>query len=125
MLGVLTAQIWHNTLHAAVVVQAAVDQRDVKVFPNRLNFSSAVRGTVKIMGLSAQATIRIFNLAGERVIAIAPGTNAGATFNDGASGTAEWDGRNSYGSPVARGTYIYVITDQAGHKTTGKIGVVR
>jgi sugar lactone lactonase YvrE len=125
LLGILQAYIWHNTLHAAVLIQAAPDLSAVTVFPNPVNFSDSVRGTVKFMGLSAGAGIRIYDLGGQRVISIPPGTSAGATVNDGTSGTAEWDGRNENGSSVARGTYLYVITDQGGHKQTGKIGVTR
>ena len=123
--GVLQAFIWHNTLHAAVVLTPAADLGAVKVFPNPVNFASAVRRTIKFMGLSANPTIAIYDLAGERVITIAPGTASGATVNNGTRGTAEWDGRNVSGNQVARGTYIYIVTDAAGHKKAGKIGVIR
>jgi hypothetical protein len=123
--GTVTGQIWHNTIHAAVAVQAAADLNKVKVFPDPIDFATAVRGTVKFMGMTPNATIRVYNLAGERVVTIPPGAANGATVNDGASGTAEWDGRNSYGSPVARGTYVYVIKDDNGKETRGKFAVVR
>ncbi|MBI3553128.1 MAG: S8/S53 family peptidase [Elusimicrobia bacterium] len=122
---VLNGTIRHNSLHAAVAVQAAADLTHVKVFPNPVNFGTAVRGTVKFMGLSLQSTITIYSLSGEQVMTIAPRTFAGATVNDGISGAAEWDGRNSLGSAVARGTYLFVIKDPSGHAKRGKIGVVR
>lgn len=122
--GVLSGVIWHNTIHAAVVIASSPDLSKVKVFPNPVNFAAAARGTIKFSGLSAGPTIRVYNLAGERVISILPGAAAG-NLNDGTSGTAEWNGLNESGSRVARGTYIYVITDPAGHKASGKIGVSR
>jgi hypothetical protein len=123
--NVLNATIWHNSIHGAVLVEASSDLGQVQVFPNPVNFGTAVRGTIKFMGLSPQSTINVYNLTGERVISIAPGMAAGGTVNDGISGTAEWDGHNTMGSPVARGTYIYVVRDAVGHSHTGKIGVTR
>ena len=73
---------------------------------------------------TAQPTINIYTLIGERVVSIPPGT-AGATVNDGTSGLAEWDGTNDRGNRVARGTYLYVITDPTGGRKKGKIGVLR
>ena len=110
-------------LFATVQSAAALDS--LKVFPNPVNFKNSVRNTVKFSGLTGQATIRIYDLAGGRVISIPPGTNTGGTVNDGANGLAEWNGKNDKGSRVARGTYIYLVTDPAGGRKSGKIGVLK
>ncbi|GAB4374099.1 MAG: hypothetical protein Kow0042_18420 [Calditrichia bacterium] len=38
---------------------------------------------------------------------------------------AQWDGRNSDGRLVSSGVYLYLITDEAGNSTSGKLVVVR
>ncbi|MBI4424498.1 MAG: hypothetical protein HY554_12255, partial [Elusimicrobia bacterium] len=123
ILGAVLGRVWHFTDFAAVTVQAASDLGSVRVFPNPVNFGSAVRNTVKFSGLTLHPTIRIYSVIGELVKTIPPGASAGGTVNDGSSGLAEWDGRNESGSVVARGTYIYMIIDAAGGRRTGKIGV--
>ena len=124
-LQILYALLYHNTTFAVVVVESSPDLDSLKVFPNPVNFGSSVRNTVKFSGLSAQPTIRIYDMAGELVLSIPPAFSADGTVNDGTSGLAEWNGKNEDGGWVARGTYIFIITDPAGRRRTGKIGVVR
>lgn len=78
------------------------------------NFNGAVRGTMIRFALpsdvSGDASIRIFNVAGERVRTIDVGTvNGGSYFYQ------EWDGRNDSGRDVASGVYIGEV--KVGSKT--------
>ncbi|MFI5349240.1 MAG: hypothetical protein ACHQ2Z_06835 [Elusimicrobiota bacterium] len=118
-------ETWHFTTFAAVRVKFSSNLDNFKVFPNPVNFVNAARGTIKFMGLTAQATIKIYTVTGELVKTISPGTNGGGTVNDGVSGLAEWNGRNDNGSFIARGTYIYYVTDPSGGKKKGLIGVTK
>jgi hypothetical protein len=65
--------------------------------------------------LTAEATIRIFTIAGEPVRTI--------HVTDG-SGRATWDVRNGKGQDVVSGVYLYVITN-GGNKKRGKLAVIR
>lgn len=90
-------------------------------YPNPVNFSKAVGGTLKFSNLTDNAGIKIFDVTGRLVKSLDPGTPE----NDGSSGTAVWDGRNESGARVAMGMYLYLIKDSAGNKTRGTIGVVK
>jgi hypothetical protein len=98
---------------------------ELVVFPNPVNFSKAVRGTIKFKNLTADPTIRIYTISGELVREIPPKTYDGATVNDGNTGVAEWDGTNDKGEKVAEGIYFYLITDKAGHRKSGKFVVIK
>jgi hypothetical protein len=47
----------------------------------------------------------------------------GVNLADG--GRKEWDVKNEEGEPLAAGVYIYRITNLAGEKTAGRIGIVK
>lgn len=93
----------------------------VVAYPNPVNFSKAVNGAIKFANLTDNASVRIFDVTGRLVRTLDPGTPE----NDGSSGTAVWDGRNESGTRVAMGMYLYLISDSAGNKARGKIGVVK
>jgi hypothetical protein len=40
-------------------------------------------------------------------------------------GQAEWDAKNEEGTPLTSGIYIYIITNPAGERCVGKIGIIR
>jgi hypothetical protein len=125
LLRQVIGQTWHFTMFAAVQVSASTTLDDLRVFPNPVKFSDAARGTVKFTGLTLNPTIRIYTTMGELVKTLPPGLRSGANINNGTSGLAEWDGRNENGALVARGTYLFVITDPKGSNKTGRIGVLR
>jgi len=100
------------------IVQAA-DLSNVVVYPNPVDFSTAVGGTLKFVNLTYNPTLRVFTISGEPVKAFAPDL-AGNLGNDG---RIEWDGNNDSGSLITRGLYIYMITDEAGNRKTGKFVV--
>ncbi|MGM0441358.1 MAG: T9SS type A sorting domain-containing protein [Elusimicrobiota bacterium] len=93
----------------------------VEVYPNPVNFSKAVRGTVKFQGLTRDSKIKIYDVTGRLVKTLKPGTSE----NDGESGKAEWDGKSENGKKVSMGLYIYSVTDPDGNQTSGKFGVVK
>ncbi len=92
---------------------------EVAVYPNPVNFSEAVRGTVKFQGLTRYSKIEIYDITGRRVKILKPDT----PYNDGQTGKAEWDGKNESGREVAMGLYIFTVTDPEGNRATGKFGV--
>jgi len=99
----------------------ATDLNEVKIYPNPVNFTEAVRGTIKFDGLSKNPKIQIFDITGKLIKTINPGTSE----NDGTSGHAEWDGKDENGNRIGRGLYFYIITDNEGNKTKGKFAVIK
>lgn len=66
--------------------------------------------------LTREATIKIYDIAGELVRTIKE--------VDG-DGEATWDATNEKGKDVASGIYIYYIRNPEGGKCVGKIGIIR
>ncbi|MCK4523086.1 S8 family peptidase, partial [Candidatus Aerophobetes bacterium] len=86
----------------------------VIVYPNP--FRPGVSHTkITFAGLTLKATIRIFTLAGELV------------KKQDVSGQYSWDWnvKNTGGDELARGIYIWVVTNPAGEKRTGKIAIIK
>ena len=106
-------------------VATASNLDNVVIFPNPVTFDTSARSTVKFKNLTADPIIRIFTVSGELVKTINPLFQVAltGTVNDGISGEAEWDGTNENGEKIARGIYLYMITDSSGRKKIGKIVV--
>ncbi|MCK5534212.1 T9SS type A sorting domain-containing protein, partial [bacterium] len=89
----------------------------VWVYPNPYKPNSFSHHTKIIFSnLTQEATIRIFNLAGEMVF------KGQETDSDG---KYQWPVTNNNGKKLASGIYIYLITNNQGDKKTGKIGVIK
>jgi hypothetical protein len=97
-------------------VQAASDLSNVIVYPNP--FKPAA-GLLTFKGLTVNATIKIYNIAGELVAAMGPDKT-------GSTGKYEWSAVNDTGENVASGVYLYVVTDPANHAPAkGKFALIR
>ncbi|MBU1752696.1 DUF11 domain-containing protein [bacterium] len=90
-----------------------VNLNQVIVYPNP-NLSDKHGYNIYFDRLTENSTIKIFNIAGELVREITV-----------QSSPQSWDTCNSDGERVASGIYIYLITDPAGNKKTGKLGIIR
>lgn len=90
------------------------DLKNVKVYPNPYNPS---KGHTKIIfaNFTTNATIKIFDFAGEIVW----------EKENITTGSEEWLVVNKENEPIASGIYIYLITDKAGNKTSGKLAIIR
>jgi hypothetical protein len=84
------------------------------VYPNPFEPTRGHSGIV-FAGLTTDVTIRIFNLSGQQVL--------GKDVNWQMSWT--WDVRNEQGEAVARGVYVYLVTNSQGEKKIGKIAVIK
>jgi len=96
------------------VLLSASNLDDVVAYPNPFKPS---RGDTAIVfaNLSKNSTIRIYSLNGALVR-----EKTGIT-----QGYDQWNGQDDSGQSVASGMYYYVVTDDAGGKKTGKIGIVK
>ena len=70
----------------------------IVAYPNPFNPDQAVRGTLKVQGIPAGATLNIYTVSGELV-----------HKETAQGGTVEWNGRTESGKTVASGTYYYVV----------------
>jgi serine protease len=98
---------------AALLGMVAPDLTGLIVYPNP--FEPAEGHTeVTFQALTEEVTIRIFTLSGELVRKVE------LPFQYSWS----WDVKNEDGEELARGVYLYVVTNEAGEKKTGKIAVL-
>ena len=102
---VITATIDHFSIFVLVQFAGATNLDQVKVYPNPLN--SRTQGQMTIENLTVNATIKIYNIAGDLVRTLNYTT---------ANGQTKWDGRNDSGSTVASGVYIMYINAPEGTK---------
>jgi hypothetical protein len=90
----------------------AVDLENLKVFPNP--YKPYIGHTViNFEGLTAQATVKLFDIKGRLVKEIAESNG---------DGLATW---NPQSPVIASGVYIYLVTNPQGAKKTGKIAIIR
>jgi hypothetical protein len=89
--------------------------KDVVVYPNPFIPGQSGSKAVTFLNLTANATIEIYTLNGERVWSKTVQASAG---------TETWDGRNDSGMEVASGLYIYLIRSDI-DKAVGRIMVMR
>jgi len=83
------------------------------VYPNP--FKSSKHTEIIFKGLTRDAKIRIFTLSGELVREV----DVRGQFS------WSWDVKNDKGEDVARGIYVYLVTNSAGEKKIGKIAIIR
>lgn len=69
------------------------------------------------VNITQEATIRIFNMAGELVTSF---------DNESAANQITWDLTNSNGNFLTPGVYVYMITDwmQGSSRAVGKLAVI-
>jgi len=87
---------------------------DLIVYPNPFEPTRGHSGIV-FAGLTIDANIRIFDLNGREILR--KDTIWQRNWN--------WDARNEQGQAVARGIYIYLVTNSQGEKKIGKIAVIK
>ncbi len=86
----------------------------IYVYPNPFKPDTASGHVLKFDNCPEGTEIRIYTVTGELVRKYAD-----------VSGKQTWDGKNTQGSDVASGVYMYVVVQSDGSKTLGKVFVVR
>jgi uncharacterized repeat protein (TIGR01451 family) len=106
-----------SPLTSAVTV-AFIPFTTLQAYPNPFKPGESVRGTFKFVGLPDGAKVHIYAVTGREVRVL-----------DGVKRRRlEWDGRNSEGTPVAAGIYLYLLEIPEAGKTRlvrGKLGLIR
>jgi hypothetical protein len=86
-------------------------------FPNPYKAQAGAPNQIVFSGLGDSRTeIRIYTLAGRLVRTIAA---------DPVNGTIHWDLKDEGAAAASGGVYLFVITNTAGEKITGKLAIVR
>jgi hypothetical protein len=94
---------------------ARADGLDVNVYPNPVRvYAGASRVTFD--RITQPLRLRIYDMQGALVT---------ETTLDGGASTFSWDLTNDEGDMVASGVYVYLLTDDAGDKQSGKLAVIR
>ncbi len=104
-----------NSRWPAPNVELAPELGSIRAYPNpwRSDRHSGVQITFD--RLSANATVRIFTVSAQHVKTLETSNGTSIT----------WDLTNDSGSPVASGIYLYLVTNNAGEKTSGKLAVIK
>ncbi len=99
------------------ILQAAAagvsDLGAARIYPNPWA-ADQNSGPIHFDRLPPDSTVKIFTISARWVKTLAA-----------SGGAVNWDRTNDSGDAVAAGYYIYLITDSAGHKTKGKLAIVR
>ena len=110
---------WYTgtTYRLFVSLYSSENLSELIVYPNPYKPNSGLGHTNIIFdNLTENAKIRVFNIAGELVRTMT---------EDDTDGRYEWNATNDGNERLASGVYIYLITDNSGHKKTGKLAVIR
>ncbi len=107
----LTFTSTHLSIFAAFGVSGVLS--DILIYPNPFKVGGG--GSLTFAGLSGVETVRIFDLTGQLVYSAAAG----------GSSSIVWDGKNSAGHNCVPGIYLYLITDTAGNRRSGKLALSR
>ena len=96
------------------------DLGQVKVGPIPLILSNDTPNKLYFRNLTGNSEIKILTSTG-RLVRIINQSNS----KDFLGSFAQWDGRNQTGSIVSSGVYLYMVTDEEGNATSGKILVIK
>ena len=112
-LNQIEAIVNHFSIFAVIELVPAPDLGTAKSYPNP--FTPAAGANLLLDALTANATVTIFNIMGEKICDLSDDNDDGRIF---------WNGCNNYGNTVASGIYFAVL--KSGSETrTLKIAVRR
>ena len=97
----------------ATITLVSTDLSASRVFPNPWRAARG-DGSITFDQMSANSTVKIFTVSGRL-----------ARTLSATGGSVLWDLTNDSGEKVASGLYLYLITDNEGNKSHGKLAVIR
>jgi hypothetical protein len=108
-----------SRIAAVSMAKAAINLENAYAYPNPYKPGSGGDYDADFMTfakLTRQATIEIFNIAGERVRKIE---------KDSDKGELRWVPENDSGRSLASGVYIFYVSNDNGQKKTGRFAIVK
>jgi hypothetical protein len=118
-LGVLTLKVQAangsqtSAWASATITLVGTDLSGVQVYPNPWRRDKHEGHPITFAQLTGNVTIEIFTVSAHRIKTLGP-----------ASGTITWNLDTDTGDSAASGLYLYLITDDQGNKTSGKLAVI-
>jgi len=108
--------IWTDDDYLTIKYHSAGDPiiENVIVYPNPYKPPEG-HTEITFSGLTEDVRVRIFSISGELII----------DRQIAGQSSWVWDGKNERGEAVARGIYIYLITNSERGKKIGKIAIIR
>jgi hypothetical protein len=98
----------------ATVTLVGTDLNAVRVYPNPWRSDRHEGLPITFDHLTLGSTIKLFDMAGRWVKTLTP-----------SSDSVTWDRTNDSGDTVASGLYLYLVTDNQGNKTRGKLSIIK
>ncbi|MFC1500986.1 T9SS type A sorting domain-containing protein [Elusimicrobiota bacterium] len=106
-----------DTSQSTGVAKLEADLTIAHCYPNPYKPNSGLgHNKITFSHTTAYTKLMVFNIAGELVY---------STEADTPTGELEWNVRNNAGEKVASGVYLYLLTDNEGHKKVGKFAILR
>ncbi len=105
-----------KTIEFYVTDDAQVELNNVFNYPNPFVNNTAFYFEHNQAGQPMVAMIQIFTVSGRLVKTLVRDVTSDGFF----AGPIYWDGRDTYGQPVARGVYFYILTVKTGDGKTAK-----
>lgn len=96
------------------------DYAQLKVGPNPFILGDGSNTPLTFYNLAPGSEVKILTMNGQLVRTLDP-----KNFNENKGAMAQWDGRTQEGKYVATGVYLFLISNEEGQDTAGKILVVR
>ena len=87
---------------------------NIRVYPNPWRKDKHDGNPITFDQLTGQVTIKIFTVSGHLMRTLGP-----------ADGKVTWDLKTDGGDTAASGLYIFLITDNQGNTTKGKLAIIR
>lgn len=120
----LTAGAWHVSVTASNSSGTSApaqgdftlvlnDLSNIRVYPNPWRSDKYSGNPITFDQLTGNVTIKIFTVSAHLIKTLGP-----------ASGSITWDLSTDGGTQAASGLYIYLVTDDQGNKTKGKLAII-
>jgi len=98
---------------AVVTLTGSPSMVSIRVRPNPWRSDRETQTQVTFDQLPSGSTVKLFTLSGRWIRTL-----------DGSSGQASWDLKNDSGERVASGMYFYLVTDNQGNISRGKLTII-
>lgn len=111
-----------DSLSNMTVSGIEVESQDVFVYPNPF-YPNKGSKKINFVNIVTEGILKIYTISGELVITLKDdGMNSDSHENDG---MITWDGKNTDGSLLASGIYLFMLTQDKGRVSSGKFVVIK
>ena len=112
----------NDSLSSLEVANLTVQSQDVFVYPNPY-YPNKGSKKVHFVNVVTGGVLKIYTISGELVITLKDDGYVDDEYEN--DGMVTWDGRNSDGSLLASGIYLFMLTKDKGKVSSGKFVVIK